>query len=264
MEAKRKASYSASDERRLERTHGAHDHSHDHDDHGAVDTPLHRLPAFGAGLHRRRVAFVKATDETAIAGSKGTNGPLPGPDVADVYLRIVLGGDSRKEDTADTAASATTTTTTTTTTCTVCRLPLADASVPHDACLVHQVALGHARPPSALDRRRYGLAILTAQGWDPTPLQPRPRPERQGLGVAATTLASSSLSSSRNRKTAAAAAARASATAGQQQPRNRAHARLLRKQEEARRQHKAARLHEQIMGNRDLDKYLRPGRAADG
>lgn len=58
----------------------------------------------------------------------------------------------------------------------MCGLILADqVSIPHEASLAHQVCLPHAHPPSALDRRRKGVAILQSYGWNPD--------ERRGLGV---------------------------------------------------------------------------------
>ena len=217
---------------------------------GASDTPLHRLPGFGTGLHRQRVAFVKAgeapDDKPATPATSG------GGSVSDVYLGIVMGGKAKKaQDESTNAASAV---------CDICRLPTTpssssvSSSAPnhHDACLVHQVALEHSKPPSSLDRSRFGLAIMSAQGWDPDsgrglgrdqqglpyPIEAKKRLERQALGDKRRD------DSTRNgaKKTL------------DTRPKTRKDIRRM--EEEKRRRHN--RLHEQIMGNRDLDKYLRP------
>ncbi|CAK7237407.1 hypothetical protein SCUCBS95973_009948 [Sporothrix curviconia] len=222
---------------------------------GASDTPLHRLPGFGTGLHRQRVAFVKAGEAPASKATQLPSGGLPGGAVSDLYLSIVLG------------QSTTTAAVEETTACEVCSLPLSSSASAvarhhHETCLVHQVSLDHSKPPSALNRSRFGLAIMSAQGWDPDsgrglgadqqgmayPIEARLRPERQALGNAA--------SSSRCRPAGGTTAA--AAASGPAPARNRAYTRkqLRAMEEDRRRRHD--RLREQIMGSRDLDKYLRP------
>ncbi|KIH90307.1 hypothetical protein SPBR_00971 [Sporothrix brasiliensis 5110] len=231
---------------------------------GASDTPLHRLPGFGTGLHRQRVAFVRAGEAPQTKGS-GPTGALPGGAVSDLYLSIVIGQTEKREGSAESVAKAdeASTTAPTTPACDVCRLPLTTPSSAaahhHESCLVHQVALDHSKPPSSLNRGRLGLAIMSAQGWDPDsgrglgadqqgmpyPIEAKLRPERQALGNGP----APSSSESRSRSSGSAASA---------PTRNRKHTRKqLRAMEEDRRR-RYDRLREQIMGNKDLDKYLRP------
>ncbi|CAK7204748.1 hypothetical protein SEUCBS139899_007508 [Sporothrix eucalyptigena] len=233
---------------------------------GALDTPLHRLRGFGTGLHRQRVAFVKAR-ETPTTGSS-LAGTLPGGAVSDLYLSIVMGQSTT--NTTTTTASTTVNEpvdvveTEPTPACDVCHLPLTTSASAadhhHETCLVHQVSLGHSKPPSSLNRSRLGLAIMSAQGWDPDsgrglgadqqgmpyPIEARLRPDRQALGNDA---GSSRASGSHPAGTAASNPA---------PTRKRSYTRkqLRAMEEDRRRRHD--RLREQIMSNRDLDKYLIP------
>ncbi|CAK7238995.1 MAG: hypothetical protein STHCBS139747_000416 [Sporothrix thermara] len=240
---------------------------------GASDTPLHRLPGFGTGLHRQRVAFVKAGE--APPSKAAPAGSLPGGAVSDLYLSIVMGQSAAKTTVTTTTTMSTTTTTTTTTAadtsveetvaCEVCRLPIAasasssTAAHHHETCLVHQVSLGHSKPPSSLNRSRFGLAIMSAQGWDPDsgrglgvdqqgmpyPLEARLRPERQALGNPPSR--SSTGTGSKTSQGANRGPARNTKPTRKQ---------LRAMEKDRRRRHD--RLQEQIMGSRDLDKYLRP------
>lgn len=239
---------------------------------GASNTPLHRLPGFGTGLHRQRVAFVRAGEAPPAKGSPPA-GSLPGGDVSDLYLSIVMGEAKKTETTTQKTIEKTveavveTATTSSTPACDICSLPLTTASSAaahhHETCLVHQVALDHSKPPSALDRGRFGLTIMSAQGWDPDsgrglgadqqgmayPIEAKLRPDRQALGSQPATTTSSSSSSKRPSGTSASTPAPS---------RNRQYSRkqLRHIEEDRRRRHD--RLREQIMGNKDLDKYLRP------
>ncbi|KAL1892212.1 hypothetical protein Sste5346_007168 [Sporothrix stenoceras] len=237
---------------------------------GASDTPLHRLPGFGTGLHRQRVPFVRAGEAPPAKGSP-LAGSLPGGDVSDLYLSIVMGETKKTKNTVQKTIETVEVAATTSTSalaapaCDICSLPLTTASSAaahhHETCLVHQVALDHSKPPSALDRGRFGLAIMSAQGWDPDsgrglgadqqgmayPIEVKLRPDRQALGN--DPAPSSSSSSKRPSGTVASAPAPS---------RNRKYTRkqLRAMEEDRRRRHD--RLREQIMGNKDLDKYLRP------
>ncbi|CAK7565542.1 MAG: hypothetical protein SEPTF4163_003459 [Sporothrix epigloea] len=236
-------------------------------DDDALDTPLHRLPGFGTGLHRKRVAFVKAGEVPATKTSPADS--LSGGAVSDLYLSIVMGQakepqESKKTETVNPTAKGSADETAA---CQVCRLPLTTtASVAahhHETCLVHQVSLDHSKPPSALDRSRFGLAIMSAHGWDPDsgrglganqqgmpyPVEARLRPERQALGDAS---ANGTKGHSSTRRSAG------TAPLDQAPAHKRHHTRkqLRAMEEDRRRRHD--RLREQIMGSRDLDKYLRP------
>ncbi|CAD0019610.1 unnamed protein product [Aureobasidium pullulans] len=60
-------------------------------------------------------------------------------------------------------------------TCDVCKSQYEGDEAAHCTSLVHQIAVPHSHPPSALDRKRKGLSILQSYGWNPD--------ERLGLGA---------------------------------------------------------------------------------
>ncbi|KAF2461103.1 hypothetical protein BDY21DRAFT_334335 [Lineolata rhizophorae] len=163
--------------------------------------PLKDQRAFGAGIKRKRIAFVPASDPTSAAGAPRD---IDGASVADRYLEIVLGKSAAKEVSALPAAPGEATAAESerrtnvqadggagaelrrpssapvaaAAECDICKLPItsvAAGTIPHEATLAHQVCLEHSYPPSAIDRNRKGLAVLRAQGWDPD--------ARAGLGV---------------------------------------------------------------------------------
>ncbi|CAK7269183.1 hypothetical protein SEPCBS119000_003441 [Sporothrix epigloea] len=240
------------------------DHDKEPDDDGAVDTPLHRLPGFGTGLHRRRVAFVKAGESPASKSAPA--GSLSGGAVSDLYLSIVM-GQAKESNVTPKAHSTDAASVDKPATCHVCRLPLTTSATAaahhHETCLVHQVSLDHSKPPSALDRSRFGLAIMSAHGWDPDsgrglganqqgipyPVEARLRPERQALGSAPSSSRDGQSLRTRPSKVAASEPVPA-------RRRNHTRKQLRAMEEDRRRRHD--RLREQIMGSRDLDKYLRP------
>ncbi|KAK1593893.1 G-patch domain-containing protein [Colletotrichum navitas] len=147
------------------------------------DVPLHYLRPFGAGIQRRPIQFVKASDPTL-----STNEPVKttksGSSVGDFYLSLVLPSEKKPEAAKPEAHI-----------CAICDLPLGkDDAVgesnkggsnssknsatilKHEASIAHQVCLTHSHPPSALDRSRMGLTYLSSHGWDPD--------SRMGLGAA--------------------------------------------------------------------------------
>jgi len=165
------------------------------------EIPLQDQRVFGAGIKRKRVQFVPSSSKAPSITTSST----PAKSVSDLYLNLVLPGDSKANaeehgtfpsaiagpavshgEGADEAQV-----------CEICNLPLSDPvpSVsgnepettditlkrppsklrPHEASLAHQVCLAHSHPPSHLDRSRKGLAYLSAYGWDPD--------ARRGLGA---------------------------------------------------------------------------------
>ncbi|KAH7312434.1 hypothetical protein B0I35DRAFT_436991 [Stachybotrys elegans] len=138
------------------------------------EIPLHHKQAFGAGLKRKKVEFVRAQDTSdstveAIRERDSAKGALAG----DLYASIVLGNRGTKEEasddakTQDQAKTETKAETPDPVVCAVCSLPITTSVREHEASLAHQVSVTHSHPPSALDRSRMGLRALTAQGWDP-------------------------------------------------------------------------------------------------
>lgn len=145
--------------------------------------PLQDQRVFGAGIKRKRVAFIPP------ASSLNPLLPATSANVGDRYLSIVfpskeatLSNDTEAKlaihevsssssnsvigrDSQETCRSGSN--------CQVCNLPIQDAestsvsSKPHQALIAHQVCLPHSPPPSHLDRNRKGLKYLSSYGWDP-------------------------------------------------------------------------------------------------
>ncbi|KAL2142768.1 hypothetical protein VTI28DRAFT_785 [Corynascus sepedonium] len=154
--------------------------------------PLQHQRPFGSGLHRKPIAFVSASEGgQQLKSVDDAAAKKPQQNVADIYLSMVLPQDATRSKSAPPTSSSSSITTTiiSTTadesssssspslpaTCPVCRLPLDKDPETHKRTLAHQVCLPHSQPPSALDRRRMGLAYLSAYGWDPD--------SRKGLGA---------------------------------------------------------------------------------
>ena len=149
--------------------------------------PLEDQRIFGAGVKRKRIAFVPAQFPVAVP----SHNPLDGTTAADKYLDIVLR--NRKTEANDRSCGAIAQAELSSDAdskfaqyklpCDVCNLPRspADTSVreskrPHEAYVSHQVCLAHSHPPSHLNRDRHGLRYLSSYGWDPD--------SRLGLGAA--------------------------------------------------------------------------------
>jgi hypothetical protein len=162
--------------------------SHDNKDEYYV--PLEDQRVFGAGIKRKRIAFVPASTTT-------TTQPPTIPNttsIADQYLSIVLAGSSAtaKDKSVQPTAADTTDRPNDSTP------PLDTRSPPHhpkQSSIAHQLTLEHSHPPSHLDRSRAGLRYLTSYGFDPDsrtglgargegiryPLKPQPKHDTVGL-----------------------------------------------------------------------------------
>lgn len=139
------------------------------------EAPLHSKRAFGAGLHKRPIAFVPAKSGGLDTTTKAA---APARSIADVYLDMVLPkAENSGSSTPDVTPAPV---------CEVCQLPMEEEDSTksrqgkssirrHETSLAHQVCITHSHPPSALDRSRMGLSVLQSQGWDPD--------SRKGLGV---------------------------------------------------------------------------------
>ncbi|KYK59067.1 G-patch domain protein [Drechmeria coniospora] len=141
------------------------------------DIPLHRKKPFGAGLKRKRVEFVPATDADSGISPSGSAAADKGLAIGDLYARVVLGNRSASGSgsVSGTDAQAATAGVELASVCSVCSLPITTSIRQHEASLAHQVSLAHSHPPSGLDRSRMGLRALQLQGWDPD--------ARRGLGA---------------------------------------------------------------------------------
>ncbi|KAM0717212.1 hypothetical protein Q7P37_007064 [Cladosporium fusiforme] len=165
------------------------------------EIPLRDQRYFGAGIKRKRVQFVAASEDAKHSNSLPTT-PRPSSSAADRYLSIVLG----QSNTAERASSApvpeagegrpaseekeqeqshkdtdtpraASVEDSTELYCNLCRRNIASGTslAAHEGSIAHQISLQHSHPPSHVDRSRKGLAVLQGQGWDPD--------SRLGLGA---------------------------------------------------------------------------------
>lgn len=137
--------------------------------------PLQDQRAFGAGLKRKRVQFVRSSETTTSASNSTTS---YGHRVSKTYLGLVL-PQSQPPDNLEKQNLKTDigSTETEPQICETCSLPIPPipSSTPHAALLAHQLSLPHSHPPSSLSRHRTGVRMLRDQGWDPD--------ARTGLGA---------------------------------------------------------------------------------
>lgn len=127
--------------------------------------PLQDQRAFGAGLKRKRVQFVRSSETTTDTISSATS---YGHKVSKTYLGLVLpqSSDGVEEETSKTETSLTETEPQICETCSLPIPPLPSSSSPHAALLAHQLSLPHSHPPSSLPPNRTGVRMLRDQGWD--------------------------------------------------------------------------------------------------
>jgi hypothetical protein len=164
------------------------------------DVPLQHRKPFGSGLRRNEIKFVPASNGDQEA-AKQQQGKTNGQSISDFYLNMVLKKPSESSATHKDKEPANEAPV-----CDICSMPVSSATDynnerrpagAHEASIAHQVCLAHSHPPSALDRSRMGLAVLSAQGWDPDsraglglegqgtqfPVKVKPKEDRLGVGV---------------------------------------------------------------------------------
>lgn len=133
--------------------------------------PLEDQRVFGAGLKRKRVAFVPSSSARA-----STTLPHKQPsDVRDRYLSIVLppAGTLKPDESNHNTLLASATDDTpgdlSNQLCSICSLPLHAPAhkTLHEASIPHQASLPHSHPPSHLPRQHVGLKYLSSYGWNP-------------------------------------------------------------------------------------------------
>ncbi|KAK5660263.1 hypothetical protein OQA88_12802 [Cercophora sp. LCS_1] len=151
------------------------------------DTPLQHLRPFGSGLHKKKIAFVPASNLDATSTLTAPNNKPE--DISQIYLNLVLPSGPQKPKPPPASPSQPQI-------CEICNLPLSplppnapetksdtkpDTTITshththtHSQTIAHQLSLPHSHPPSALDRSRMGLSYLSTHGWDPD--------SRKGLG----------------------------------------------------------------------------------
>ena len=138
--------------------------------------PLVDQKVFGAGVKRRRIDFVPASN----AEASSTQDISTKPSLANKYLSIVLPKDtSSSESTPRRTPEVDQDGKLGITLCAICKQPLSTskdkvAINSHESSIAHQVCLTHSHPPSHLDREHVGLRYLQEYGWDPD--------SRTGLG----------------------------------------------------------------------------------
>lgn len=172
------------------------------------DVPLQHKRPFGAGIRRKKVEFVRASDPD-LKTLPDTRPASSGASVADMYLSLVL-PEEKKNDESEVTEGTRGTGSSDANVCLVCNVRLGqentagseshgavNARQRHEASIAHQVCLEHSHPPSALDRSRMGLNYLASYGWDPDarrglgpsgqgiqfPLKAKPKDDTLGLGL---------------------------------------------------------------------------------
>ncbi|RMZ84676.1 hypothetical protein DV737_g896, partial [Chaetothyriales sp. CBS 132003] len=126
------------------------------DDDDEYTIPLQDQRVFGAGIKRKRIAFVPAAAASSPAEDSLYSLRRPASSAADKYLSIVLPKQRMQQDNNNAAESS----------IEIERSAEAES---------RQLCLEHSQPPSHLDRSRVGVKYLTAHGWDPD--------SGRGLGV---------------------------------------------------------------------------------
>jgi hypothetical protein len=141
------------------------------------DIPLQHKRPFGAGLHKKPIAFVSASGGGQLKSVDDASATTkPRPNVADLYLSMVLPEDTQRASSAPPTINPPKASPSPPDICPVCKLPIDTGNKStHAQSFAHQVCLPHSQPPSALDRSRMGLAYLSTYGWDPD--------ARKGLGA---------------------------------------------------------------------------------
>jgi hypothetical protein len=112
----------------------------------------------------RELAKSKYKPITFVKASSSQLPTLPSQKLGDLYLSLVLPSYSTLQETQSAPASPNLTPEAEK--CPVCGFPLLD-DPKHATSIAHQACLPHSHVPSALDRRRKGLAYLQDHGWDP-------------------------------------------------------------------------------------------------
>ncbi|KAL2133076.1 hypothetical protein VTI74DRAFT_2944 [Chaetomium olivicolor] len=171
------------------------DNSDEDDDYD--DVPLQYQCPFGAGLHRKPIAFVAASSGGQLKSVDDAPIKNPQQNVADIYLSMVLPDNARSKSVPPASATSSRGQPTQPEICPLCKLPIDTDRPTHDQSFAHQVCLPHSQPPSALDRSRMGLAYLSAYGWDPDarkglgaeqqgiqyPIKPKVKDDNLGIGM---------------------------------------------------------------------------------
>jgi G-patch domain len=220
--------------------------------------PLDDQRVFGAGIKRKRIAFIPSTNLESVAQ---THTQAPATTSHDRYLSIIQkkwGGSP--EDTDAKASNKTQDGNRNPPLCPICNLPLSapypvaasgtgSAKSFHDSSIAHQVCVTHSHPPSHIDREHVGLKYLSSYGWDPD--------NRQGLGAKGEGIRAPIKAKIKSDTVGLGIDIREGRTVQKQKPPLiRLNAKQIR-QQEAEGKKREARLREAFYG-KDLEKYLGP------
>ena len=222
--------------------------------------PLEDQRVFGAGIKRKRIAFVPSSTLECVASAPTDAAATTSHDR---YLSIIQKKpglekqDTISESVAESAES-------TQPVCPICHLPLSTSELDtdndtatsstiakslHESSIAHQVCLTHSHPPSHLDRERIGLKYLSSYGWDPD--------SRQGLGAKGEGIRAPIKGKIKNNTSGLGADAKGGERIQKQKPQVvRLNAKQVR-QEEAAAKKREARLRDAFYG-KDLEQYLGP------
>jgi hypothetical protein len=222
--------------------------------------PLEDQRVFGAGIKRKRIAFVPSSTLESVAS---TPTKASATTSYDRYLSIIE--KKRDEDAQSTEAQSPTATPISEAPqnlCPICHLPLSASDTgidtatgptlsksSHESSIAHQVCLSHSHPPSHLDREHVGLKYLSSYGWDPD--------SRQGLGIRGEGIRAPIKGKIKNDTTGLGVDAKSGVkTQKQPQPVVRLNAKQVRLQE-AEGKKREAKLRDAFYG-KDLEQYLGP------
>jgi hypothetical protein len=148
--------------------------------------PLEDQRVFGAGIKRKRIAFVPSSTLEFVTS---TPTEAAATTSHDKYLSIIQKKRSGNAQSIETQSLTTRNSSKPIQQmCPICHLPLSAsdpgtdiatdstiARTSHESSIAHQVCLIHSHPPSHLDREHVGLKYLSSYGWNPD--------SRQGLGA---------------------------------------------------------------------------------
>lgn len=163
------------------------------DEEETYTVPLIDQRYFGAGIKKKRIAFVPSSHDTPHAHDAYDPAQTV-KTAAQRYLDIVSPPDAAVLDRDDNEIAESSSfpqgldesdarldlkpiANVGAKVCNKCKLPMTDLSQGHmhASSLAHQTCLQHIHPPSSMNRSRKGLTIMQSSGWDPD--------ERKGLGV---------------------------------------------------------------------------------
>src|SRR2546423_10532656 len=222
--------------------------------------PLQDQRVFGAGIKRKKVAFVPPSSLESVDPNASKTAATTS---RDRYLSIIQKSRGEEVHAAERQSLSTThNAEAVQALCIICHLPLSTSDLStgtetspttlktsHESSIAHQVCLTHSYPPSHLDREHVGLKYLSSYGWDPD--------SRKGLGAKGEGIRAPIKGKIKNDTSGLGVDAMKGAnTQKQKQPVIRLNAKQVREQEAAAKK-REAQLRDAVYGQ-DLAQYLGP------